>query len=153
MWQITWMLGLLPSWFWIVALVTGVVAVLACRFAGIYKLPVKIVGAVLTVISVWMLGAASNEEKWQAKVTELESKVAEAEAKSQQTNTVILEKIVKQKEFIRGKTEYITRYVDKEIIKDREVVKFIENCPLPPAIIDAHNAAATLNQAAQGEKK
>jgi hypothetical protein len=153
MWQITWILSLLPDWFWTVSLIAGIASCIASRFFGIYKLPLVLGGAAAVVLSVWMLGAASNEEKWQVKIKELEDKVKVAEEKSKEVNTTVVEKIVKQKEYIKGKTEYITRYVDKEIIKDKEVIKFVENCPIPSAIIDAHNAAAIMNQAAQGEKK
>lgn len=159
MWQITWMLSLLPNWFWLAVLIIGVAGVIAAwflkfiPFVKTYRLPIQIVSVVLLLIGTFSQGMIWNEEKWQVRVKELEAKVAEAEAQSKKVNTVIVEKIVKQREVVQGKTEYITRYIDREIVKDREVVKFIENCPLPPAIIDAHNAAAQLNQAAQGAKK
>jgi hypothetical protein len=38
------------------------------------------------------------------------------------------------------------------VVKKEEVVKFIENCPIPKDIIDAHNAAATLNKAIEAKK-
>ena len=84
---------------------------------------------------------------------ELEAKLVVAEQESKQTNTVIQEKIVKQKEFVKGKTEYITRYIDKEIIKKEEIVKYIETCPVPKEIIELHNAATEMNKAAEGAKK
>lgn len=159
MWQITWMLSLLPNWFWLAVLTVGCVGIVAVwlakfiPFVKTYLLPVQIISVVCLLVGVFSQGMIWNEEKWQARVKELEAKVAEAESQSRQVNTVVVEKIVKQREIIQGKTEYITRYIDREIIKDREVLKFVENCPLPAPIIDAHNAAATLNKAAQGEKK
>jgi membrane-bound ClpP family serine protease len=149
--QLTWMLSFIPEWFWTFLLIGGVVAFFAARFFP--QFPLKIGGIVAIVISVWFLGAASNEAKWEARVKELEEKVAAAEVVSKQENVVVQEKIVKQKEFIKGKTEYITRYIDKEIIKNEEVIKYIENCPVPQIIIDAHNAAALMNKAAEDPKK
>jgi membrane-bound ClpP family serine protease len=149
--QLTWMLSFIPEWFWTMLLIGGVVALFAARFFP--QFPLKIGGIVAIVISVWFLGAASNEAKWEARVKELEEKVAAAEVVSKQENVVVQEKIVKQKEFIKGKTEYITRYIDKEIIKNEEVIKYIENCPVPQIIIDTHNAAALMNKAAEDPKK
>ena len=37
---------------------------------------------------------------------------------------------------------------DKEVIKKEEVIKYIENCPVPKEIIDLHNQATELNKAA-----
>jgi hypothetical protein len=152
MWQLTWMLSFLPSWFWTLLLIGGAVAFVAARFIALYKIPLKLGGAVAVVISLWFLGAASNEAKWEARVKELEAKLAVAEEASKQVNTVVEQKIVKQKEFVKGKTEYITKYIDREVVKDKEVIKYIEMCPVPSAIIDAHNQAARMNKA-EGENK
>ena len=149
--QLTWMLSFIPEWFWTMLLIGGVVAFFAARFFP--QFPLKMGGIAAIVISVWFLGAASNEAKWETRVKELEEKVAAAEAVSKQKNVVVQEKVVKQKEFIKGKTEYITRYIDKEIIKQEEVIKYIEQCPVPQVIIDAHNAAALMNKAAEDPKK
>ena len=39
---------------------------------------------------------------------------------------------------------------EKEVIK--EVIKYVENCPVPKEIIDLHNQAAELNKAAEAKK-
>jgi hypothetical protein len=153
MWQITWMLSFLPDWFWIFLLIAGVAAYGLSRFFAAYAVPMKIGGAVAVMLGLWFLGAASNEAKWEARVKELEAKVAAAESETKKENIVVQEKIVKQKEYIKGKTEYITRYIDKEIVKTEEVIKYIERCPVPQPIIDAHNAAAIMNKAAEESKK
>jgi hypothetical protein len=79
--------------------------------------------------------------------------VAASETESKKENVVVQEKIVKQKEYIKGKTEYITRYIDNELVKREEVIKYVERCPVPQPIIDAHNAAAIMNKAAEETKK
>jgi hypothetical protein len=151
MFQLTWMLSFIPEWFWTLLLIAGAAAFAAARFFP--QFPLKIGGIIAIIVSVWFLGAASNEAKWEARVKELEAKVAAAEVVSKQENIVVQEKIVKQKEFIKGKTEYITRYIDKEIIRNEEVIKYVERCPVPQVIIDAHNAAALMNKAAEDPKK
>ena len=153
MWQLTWMLSFLPDWFWTLLLIAGGAAYGLSRFFAAYATPMKIGGVVAVIISLWFLGAASNEAKWEARVKELEAKVAAAEAESKKDNVIIQEKIVKQKEYIKGKTEYITQYIDKEVIKKEEIIKYVERCPVPQPIIDAHNAAAIMNKAAEEPKK
>jgi hypothetical protein len=131
-----------------------------------YALMFQIVSALLLTAGIYFKGGYSTEMMWRERVQELEAKVAAAEAESKKENVVIQEKIVKQKEFIKGKTEYITKYIDKletkEIIKEvqgpervrvEEVIKYIESCPVPKELIDIHNNAANLNKAAKEPKK
>jgi hypothetical protein len=118
-----------------------------------YALAFQIVSAVLLTAGIYFKGGYTTEMMWRDRVKELEAKVAAAEAESKKENVVIQEKIVKQKEFIKGKTEYITRYIDKEIVKKEEIIKYVERCPVPQPIIDAHNAAAVMNKAAEEPKK
>lgn len=159
MWQISFMLGFIPQWFWTLLFILGICGVLAAwvlkfiPFVKNYRLVIQVASVLSLMVSIWFLGGAANEEKWQAKVREMEEKIAEAQAQAAATTRAVEVKVVKEKEVIKGKTEYITRYIDREIVKKEEVVKFVENCPLPKDIIDVHNAAATMNQAAQGEKK
>ena len=83
-----------------------------------------------------MSGAISNEEVWQARVKELEVKLAQAEVESAKENTKIVEKIVKKTEYIKVRGNDIIQYVD------REVTKYDEVCSIPSAFIRAHNKAA-----------
>jgi hypothetical protein len=90
---------------------------------------------------------------WRAKVADVEAKIAVAEEKSKETNTVIEQQIVEKTKVIKGKTEYITQYIDREVVKNQEIIKYIENCPVPKEIIDIHNQATEINKAAEGPKK
>ena len=161
--QIQWMIGLIPDavlsglyWAIIVAGVTGVLAGWLGKWIPFYGNYVKIlqpVGIVLLVLGVWLRGGYDTEMIWRAKVAEAEARVAAAEQKSQETNTVIEQKVVEKTKVIKGKTEYITRYLDREIVKKEEIIKYIEQCPVPKEIIDIHNQAAEMNKAAEGTKK
>jgi L-cysteine desulfidase len=111
------------------------------------------VGIVLLVLGVWLRGGYDVEMSWRAKVAEAEARVAVAEQKSQEINTVIEQKIVEKTKVIKGKTEYITQYLDREVVKKEEIIKYIEQCPVPKEIIDIHNQAADINKAAEGTKK
>ena len=161
--QIAWMIGLVPDavlsglyWLIIAAGITGVLAGWLGKWIPFYGNYVKIlqpVGIVLLVLGVWLRGGYDTEMAWRAKVAEAEARVAAAEQKSQETNTVIQEKVVEKTKVIKGKTEYITQYLDREVVKKEEIIKYIEQCPVPKEIIDIHNQAAEMNKAAEGAKK
>ena len=104
------------------------------------------------MLGVWLRGGYDVEMSWRAKVAEAEARVAVAEQQSKETNTVIEQKIVEKTKVIKGKTEYITQYLDREVVKKEEIIKYIEQCPVPKEIIDIHNQAAEMNKAAEGKK-
>ncbi len=161
--QIQWMLSLIPdailNWAYWVIIAAGVTGVLAgwlgkwIPFYGNYVKVLQPVGIVLLVLGVWLRGGYDTEMAWRDKVAKLEEQVKIAEQKSQETNTVIQEKVVEKTKVIKGKTEYITQYLDREVVKNQEIVKYIENCPVPKEIINVHNQAADINKAAEGPKK
>lgn len=144
----------MPKWLIVAFIVVGVLGILAAMFVNKipfikqYNLPITLVAVVLLVSGVYLQGALAYKESTDLAVAKLEKKLAEAEAKSAQTNTEIVEKIVKDTEVIRLKGKTITEYVD------REVVKYDNKCELPKEVIDAHNAAATMDLTKlEGESK
>ena len=158
MWQIMWILSLLPDWFWHVVTLGGVVALLTGALLGRipfvkqYNLPIKLAGVVALSLGLWMEGGVANEAKWQAKVAELEAKVKLAEEAANNKNVEIQEKVVERTKVVREKGKDIIKYIDREVIKKEEIVKYIEQCPVPKEIIDLHNQATELNKAAEGKK-
>ena len=152
MWQITWMLGLLPDWFFTLLLVSSIVAIGLSKFMAAYKLPLRWGGLAGLILSIWCLGAASNEEKWQERVKELEAKLLAAENKSHEENVKIEEKVVTKTKVIKEKGEDIIKYIDREVLKNNEIIKYVEICPLPKDVIEIHNSAVRMNRA-EGEKK
>ena len=163
MWQFQWIISLIPdavlNWvYWAIIAIglTGVLAGWIGKFIPFYGNYVKIlqpIGIVLLVLGVWLRGGYDVEMSWRAKVADVEAKIAIAEKQSQETNTVIEQKVVEKTKVIKGKTEYITQYLDREVIKKEEIIKYIEQCPVPKEIIDVHNQAAEMNKAAEGTKK
>ena len=157
MWQIMWMLSFLPDVFWHILTVGGLIALVVALFLkripliSTYRIPLQYGGIAALLFGLWMEGGIANEAKWQAKVKEMEEKIAVAEAKSQEENVKIITKTVKKLELVRTRGDDIINYVDREVVKDREVIKFVENCPIPQIIINTHNAAA-LNQPIETNK-
>jgi hypothetical protein len=158
MWQIMWLLNLMPDWFYHLIVILSILGLIVASvlkfvpFVSTYRLPIQVISVLLLVFGVWMEGGIVNEAKWEARVQELEEKVKIAEEKSTEKNVEIQEKVVTQTKVVREKGRDIIQYIDREVVKKEEVVKFIENCPIPKDIIDAHNAAATLNKATEVKK-
>ena len=117
-------------------------------FIKAYRLAIQIISIIVLVFGVYLEGGLADYKEWELKVAEMKVKIAEAEAKSANVNTEIQEKVVGKTKIIREKGRDIIKYVDKEIVKKEEIIKYIENCPVPKDIIDIHNQAAELNKGA-----
>lgn len=156
--QIIWMLSLIPDWFWTLVLISGIVGTLATwvlkfiPFVANYRLPIQVASIIALIVGVYFQGVIANEAKWQDKIAELEAKIAEADNKSKETNVVVQEKIITKTKVIKEKGKDIINYVDREVVKKEEIIKYIEQCPVPKEIIDLHNQATELNKASEGKK-
>lgn len=162
-----WILKWLPFWLFYAVLFIGLIGLAATylmRFLPvpalfIYKTPIQLGSVALIVIGTFMSGAIWNEEAWLAKVKELEAKIAESEVKSAKANVEIQEKVVYKDRVVKEKGDEIVKYVDKivtkevlkevqgpERVKIEEVIKYVENCPIPQEIVEIHNQATKLNK-------
>ena len=137
-----WILNWLPNFIFYGILFVGLLGLLATYvmkfipMVYMYRTPIQVASVLFIIIGTYMSGAISNEEVWQARVKELEAKLAQAEVESAKENTKIVEKIVKKTEYIKVRGNDIIQYVD------REVTKYDEVCRIPPPFIRAHNNAA-----------
>jgi hypothetical protein len=119
-------------------------------FVKQYKLAIQISSLFIFALGVYLEGGLADNKEWQFKIKELEGKLAVAEEKSKTENVKIEEKIVTKTQIVKQKGQDIIQYIDREVVKNNDVIKYVENCPVPKEIIDAHNRAAKMNQ---GEKK
>jgi hypothetical protein len=130
-------------------------------FVKTYQFAIQICSIIVLVFGVYLEGGLADYKEWELRVKEMEAKVAQAEAQSANKNTEIQEKVVEKTKVIREKGRDIIKYVDrwntKEVIKEvegperirrEEVIKYIENCPVPKEMINIHNQATELNKAA-----
>jgi hypothetical protein len=133
-----WILQFLPNWIFYLTLLAGIAAFVVTKFVRV--LPnaqlIQAASVVVVAVSIYMIGAISNNDAWLAKIKDLETKVAQAEAKSATTNTEIVEKTVTKTQIVKQRGEDIIKYVD------REVVKFDANCAVPKEFVATHNQAA-----------
>jgi uncharacterized membrane protein len=133
-----WILQFLPNWLFYLLLFAGVIAFVVTHFVKVLPQAqlIKVASVAAVVISVYMIGAISNNDAWLARVKDLEVKVAEAEAKSANANTEIVQKTLVKTQIVKERGQDIVRYVD------REVVKYDTNCVIPKEFVAAHNKAA-----------
>ena len=137
-----WILNFLPSYFIHIITLAGVVGLLASLVLGMiplinkYKIPLQVFSLVVLLAGMYLEGAASNEEKWQAMVKEMEAKVALAEEKSKNTNSKIQYKFIDK-----------VKIVDKVQVVIQEKLKEVEKvidakCEIDPSVISILNEAA-----------
>ena len=147
-----WILHFLPDalilWFCNILLLVGIGLTIAGFFAHRipliwqYQLPFKIIGVVLLASGVYFRGGYGVEMAWRERVAEVEARLKIAEQQSVEANNTLTDKANEKLKVVRGKTEYITRYIEKEIVKYD--TKFMPGgiCEIPKEFIKVHNDAA-----------
>jgi hypothetical protein len=133
-----WLFNLVPqSLFYLLFLAAGTGYCVSLFLpATILQKQVKIASIATLAISVYLLGMLYVNNWWKLKAEALQAQVAELEAKSSETNTVIKNRLVTRTETIRVRGDDIVKYVDLE------VTKYDAGCIIPPEFVDAHNRAA-----------
>ena len=139
-----WLFNLLPDWIFHLIVFVGVLGLLASTFFGFipfiskYTLPVKVASIVILVIGVWFEGGLSNNQAWMDKVHALEKKIAEAEAKSAQANTVLVSKIAeKNKEIalvqstLKNKIKQLASSMDAECKIPEDTISILNEAAMP----------------------
>jgi hypothetical protein len=149
MWQIEWMIGLLPTWMFHIIVATGVGLILASwvlkriPFINQYNLPVHLIGILLTIVGVYYEGGRGTQAAWEARVKDMEAKVKAAESKSQQVNTVIETQIVERVKIVKD-----TKNANKETAK-LIARQLDDRCVVPESTVMLINSASQ-NEVARG---
>lgn len=152
MWILTW----LPDWVTHAIFFAGAAGIFLgfvltfIPFVRQYKLAIQISSLFVFALGVYLEGAMADNNEWLARVKELEAKIAVAEEKSKTANVVVEEKVVTKTQVVKEKGKNIVQYIDREVVKNNEIIKYVENCPVPKELVNIHNQAATMNQ---GDKK
>lgn len=138
MWQITWMLSLLPDWFWTLVLFAGILGILAAwvlkfvPFVSQYKLPIQVGSVLCLLVGVYFQGVIANEEKYKSEHARLKEEVAKAEAAFKSANEELSKAQAERDNAISEKGKSITKTIDrfikgntvtvtKEIVKERNL--------------------------------
>jgi hypothetical protein len=143
MWQLQWMLQLIPDslfvWITYLLFAVGLVLYVASKLVtwiplmGRYRLPAELAGVVALVVAAYFYGGVSYREM----IAEMKERVRIAEEKSQQVNTVIETKVVEKIKVIKENV-----YINREIVKEVAGKQLDAQCSLPRSTISLHDSAS-----------
>ena len=149
MWQIQWLLQLVPDgifvWLTYLLFAAGLVLYVASKLVswiplmGQYRLPAELVGVVALVIAGYFYGGISYREQ----IAEMKQRVRIAEEQSQHVNTVIETKIIEKVKVVKQNV-----YITREIFKEAAGQQLDSQCSLPRSTVSLHDSAS-LNQVPQ----
>ena len=143
MWQIQWLLQLIPDgifvWITYLLFAAGVVLYVASKLVswiplmGQYRFPAELAGVVALVIAAYFYGGVSYREQ----IAEMKQRVRIAEERSQQVNTVIETKIIEKVKVVKENV-----YITREIVKEVAGQQLDAQCSLPRSTISLHDSAS-----------
>lgn len=140
-----WLFEYLPSWLFQLTFFLSIVVYLVATTLKVfpYSQLFKYGSIAIIFLSTYLLGMQAADSWWRKKAQDLQQKVLELEAKSQQENTKIVERIVTKREVVKQRGDEIIKYIDRDVVKNQEVVKYIEHCPkIPEEVVNTINRAA-----------
>ena len=137
-----WLLKFLPDWIFYAILLIGLAGLAASfvlKFISMvtqYRVPIQAVSGILIVFGVYMAGAISNESAWQARVTELQLKIAQAETQSAEANSEIKSKLAQKEKEIALAQQALRGRIQQNAVEMDAV------CKIPASAVDILNDAA-----------
>lgn len=146
--SLLWVLGFIPKWAWFVCFVFSFLTLAFSKFLNkfqffvLHSWAIYLSSLILLLVSTWFLGFQTNEEKWRSEIQKTQAAIEVLETKNTELSKE-LEKSSQQKTVvIKEKGQKVVEYLEKEVFKDKEVVRYVETCSeLPPQIIELHNRA------------
>ena len=143
MWQIQWLLQLIPDgifvWLTYLLFAAGLVLYVASKLVswiplmGQYRLPAELVGVMALVIAAYFYGGISYREQ----IAEMKQRVRIAEERSQQINTVIETKVIEKVKVVKQNV-----YITREIVRDTAGRQLDAQCSLPRSTVSLHDSAS-----------
>ena len=143
MWQIQWLLQLVPDsifvWITYLLFAAGLVLYVASKLVswipliGQYRLPAELMGVFALVIAAYFYGGISYREQ----IAEMKQRVRIAEERSQQVNTVIETKIIEKVKVVKQNV-----YITREIVRDTAGRQLDAQCSLPRSTVSLHDSAS-----------
>ena len=137
-----WILDFLPGWIFTLITLAGAGAYLVTEvlgnvpFVAQYLRAIRAGSIVALAFGLYMMGGSANQEKWEARVKELEAKVAVAEEQSKTANAKLDAKMKEKAKVIKEK-EYI---IQEKIVQIKEKIDAM--CQIPVEAINLLNEAA-----------
>lgn len=137
-----WILDFLPGWIFTFIALAGAGAYLITEvlgnipFVALYLRAIRVGSIIALAFGLYMMGAAANQEKWEARVKELEAKVAVAEEQSKTANAKLDAKLKEKAKVIKEK-EYI---IQEKLVKIKDTIDAM--CQVPAEAVKLLNEAA-----------
>ena len=137
-----WILDFLPGWIFTLITLAGAGAYLVTEvlgnipFVAQYLRAIRAGAIIALVFGVYMMGGSANQEKWEARVKELEAKVAVAEEQSKTANAKLDAKMKEKAKVIKEK-EYI---IKEKLVQIKDSIDAM--CQVPVEAIKLLNEAA-----------
>ena len=141
-------LSFLPDWVFHAIAIAGVLGTLAGFVLGMipfikkYIIPIRVISLLMLSFGLFLEGGLADNAVWQARVKEVEAKLAEAEVKSAKENTKIVTKVITKTQVVKTRGQDIVRYIDREVVKYDTKFAPGGECEIPKEFIKAINDAA-----------
>ena len=135
-----WLLSFIPTdilqWMIHGIVLLSLFGYISSQFVPVYGKIISPIAVLILAFGIYCEGGYIVEKEWRSKVEEMEKKVAAAEEKSAEINTVIKTKIVEKIKVIKETTKGNIEYVD------RVVARYDNKCVLSNAAVGVHNASS-----------
>lgn len=141
-------LSILPDWVFHAITIAGVLGTIVGFVLGMipavktYIIPVRVISILLLSLGLYLEGGLADYKVWEARVKEVEAKLAQAEVQSVKENTKIVTKVITKTQIVKTRGQDIVRYVDREIVKYDTKFAPGGQCEIPQEFIKAHNDSA-----------
>lgn len=146
--SLLWILGFIPKWAWFVCFVLSFLTLAFSKFLKrfqffvLHSWAIYVFSLVLLLISTWFLGFQTNEEKWKREIQKTQDAIKVLENKNLELSKELENSSQQKTVVIKEKGRKVIEYLEKEVFRDKEVVRYVETCSnLPPQIIGLHNKA------------
>ncbi len=144
-----WVLGFIPKWAWFVCFALSFLTLALSKFLKrfeffvLHSRAIYVSSLAILLISTWFLGFQTNEEKWKREIEKTQAAIEVLETKNLELSKNLENSSQQKTVIIKEKGRKVVEYIEKEVFKDKEVVRYIETCPsLPHQVLEAHNKAA-----------
>jgi uncharacterized membrane protein len=126
------LINYIPMWLVFIVFMVGLLGFVVKQFDRYKPIAVGLIFAAL-----FIAGYKSCNNVWEARVKSLEEQIVALESKKAEVNTQIVTKIVTKEKIVKEAADVQIKYID------REIVKYNDQCKIPPEVISIHNKAAT----------
>ena len=135
-----WLLSFIPTdilqWMIHGIVLLSLFGYISSQFVPVYGKIISPIAVLILAFGIYCEGGYIVEKEWRSKIEDMEKKVAAAEEKSAEINTVIKTKIVEKIKVIKETTKGNIEYVD------RVVARYDNKCVLSNAAVGVHNASS-----------